>query len=230
MHRRIKNITASSVPNNNIQSIAIPKDKTLDWNKIPKKMPNDQWEIIIDKHKIVKNFNQRNRKHLNQAQGTTYTIPPISTSLLSNDSFTPFGEAIINGTVDFTNLPLSKVQKQFFKSLKRESPDKRILPAMSISQMKQGFQKWREKTSTSPSKRHLGHYKCLLIPDNNKDDTNISDFNKNMLHIHNVMINSPLSLGAPLNLWTTSKVIMIPKEPNNIQINRLRLINLYEAD
>ena len=51
-----------------------------------------------------------------------------------------------------------------------------------------------------------------------------------MLHIHNVMINSSLSLGVPLQRWTTSEVIMIPKEPNNIQINRLRVINLYEAD
>ena len=51
-----------------------------------------------------------------------------------------------------------------------------------------------------------------------------------MLHIHHVMINSSLSLGAPLHRWTTSEVIMIPKEPNNIQINRLRLIYLYEAD
>ena len=37
MHKKIKHITVSSIPNNNIQSIAIPKDKTLDWNKIPKK-------------------------------------------------------------------------------------------------------------------------------------------------------------------------------------------------
>ena len=157
------------------------------------------------------------------------TILPMS-SLLGDDRFTTFGEAILNGTADFTNLPLSKVQKQFFLSLKRESIDKQILPTISIFQMKQGFQKWREKTSTSPSKRHLGHYKCLLIPDNNKDDTNISDFNNNILHIHNIMIKSSLSLGALLNRWTTSDVIMIPKEPNNIQINRLRLINLYEAD
>ena len=41
-HRKIKNITASSI-NNNIQSIAIPKDKTIYWNTIQKKIPNDQW-------------------------------------------------------------------------------------------------------------------------------------------------------------------------------------------
>ena len=41
-HRKIKNITAPSI-NNNIQSIAIPKDKTIYWNTIQKKIPNDQW-------------------------------------------------------------------------------------------------------------------------------------------------------------------------------------------
>ena len=79
-------------------------------------------------------------------------------------------------------------------------------------------------------KGHLGHYKCLLIPDNNNDDITISDLNNNMLHIHNVMINLSLSLGAPLNRLTTLELIMIPKELNNIPTNRLRLINLYEAD
>ena len=95
--------------------------------------------------------------------------------------------------------------------------------------MKQGFQKWKEKTSTSPSKSPLGYYKYLLIPYNNKEDITIS-VNNNMIYLHYVMINSSLSLGSPLNLWTTSEVIIILKESNNIQINRLRLINLYEVD
>ena len=110
-------------------------------------MPKDQSKIITDKHEIVQIFNQRNKKHLNQAQGTTCTIPPMS-SLLGGDSFTPFGEEMLNGTVDSTNLPLSKVQKQLFLSLKRESTDKPISPKISITYMKQEFQKWRERTST----------------------------------------------------------------------------------
>ena len=78
--------------------------------------------------------------------------------------------------------------------------------------MSEGFKKWREKTNTSPSLRHLGHYKCLLIPDNNNKDTTIRDFNKNMLSIHNTMMNAPLAIGTPLERWTTSEVIMIPKD------------------
>ena len=72
-------------------------------------MPKDQLQIITDKHEIVKTLNQRNKKHLNQAQGITFTIPPMST-LLGDDSFTSFGGAVINGTADLTNLPLRKVQ------------------------------------------------------------------------------------------------------------------------
>ena len=37
-----------------------------------------------------------------------------------------------------------------------------------------GFRKWRESTSTSPSGRHLGHYKALLraeLEEENEDDT-----------------------------------------------------------
>ena len=53
---------------------------------------------------------------------------------------------------------------------------------------------------------------------------------KNMLSIHNTMINAPLAIGTPLERWTTSEVIMIPKDKETIKINRLRVINKYEAD
>ena len=78
--------------------------------------------------------------------------------------------------------------------------------------MSEGFKKWREKTSISPSLRYLGHYKYLLIPDNNNKDTTIRDFNKNMHSIHNTMMNAPLAIGTPLERWTTPEVIMIPKD------------------
>ena len=68
------------------------------------------------------------------------------------------------------------------------------------------------KTSTSPSLRHLGHFKCLFISDNNNKDSIIKDINITILSIHNTMLNTPLAIGNPLERWTTSKVIMIPKD------------------
>ena len=51
-----------------------------------------------------------------------------------------------------------------------------------------------------------------------------------MLYIHNIMINAALHLGYPLASWTNSEVIMLPKDTDNIQINRLRVINKYKVD
>ena len=36
---------------------------------------------------------------------------------------------------------------------------------INVSEIKKGFKRWKEKTSTSPSNRHLGHYKSLLAAD-----------------------------------------------------------------
>ena len=87
---------------------------------------------IIDKHEIEQHIIQRNKKHLNQTQGTTYTIPPMST-LLGDDSFIPLGEATLKGTGDLNNLPLSRVHKQSFLSFKREATDTLIPNNISIT-------------------------------------------------------------------------------------------------
>ena len=96
--------------------------------------------------------------------------------------------------------------------------------------MSSGFKKWRKNTSTSLSQRRLGYYKCLLKPDGQKSKDILKGFNTTMLAIHNTIINSATSTGIPPKRWTRSEVIMIRKEINNPRINRLRVLNKYEAD
>ena len=67
------------------------------------------------------------------------------------------------------------------------------------------FKSGEKKTSTLPSLRHLGHYKCLLISDDNNKDFTITDFNTIMLSIHNTMIHAPLAIGAPFERCTASE-------------------------
>lgn len=112
--------------------------------------------------------------------------------LLGNDSFTSFDNNILSGKADFNNTSLNDVQ-QHFSILKYPSyycEDLAIPPKISIQQMFTGFQKWKEKTSTSPSTRLLSHYKCLLIPE--KNNSEIALFNQHMLLIHNTIINACL--------------------------------------
>ena len=47
--------------------------------------------------------------------------------------------------------------------------DTRITPAQFIS----GIRKWKEKTSTSPSGRHLGHYHSIILPPMGDEEKNI---------------------------------------------------------
>jgi hypothetical protein len=91
---------------------------------------------------------------------------------------------------------------------------------------------WNEQTSTSPSLRHLGHYKCLLVPDGN--DKAYTDDNPNpaeaiMLVYYQVAM-AALKSGNALERWTHVTTTMIEKIPGLPRIHKLRVIHLYEAD
>ena len=133
------------------KEIEIPKDKTLNWNTIPHS-PSDQWEAINDLTQIEDYTIQINVVHLNQTQGTPFTVNPLQ-ALLNNDSFTTFGQQMLDGDANLQNFNLSEIQKEFFYELKQHptitaSPLNNII---SIEEMTSGFKKWREDTSTSPS-------------------------------------------------------------------------------
>ena len=61
----------------NITYIDIPKDTSMDWNEIPKKLPKEEWKrieypLLVDKYTI-----EHNERHRNQVQGTPCTITPL---------------------------------------------------------------------------------------------------------------------------------------------------------
>ena len=95
--------------------------------------------------------------------------------------------------------------------------------------MTDGLKKWRENTTTSPSGRQLGHYKALLTFDDEKDNK-LEGFNNEILTVYNTIINASIFLGTPLTRWKKSIAVMIEKIQGNTKINKLRLINIYEAD
>ena len=90
----------------------------MNWNEIPKKLPQEEWKRIEDPVLVEKYIIERNKRHLNQAQGTTCTIEPLNT-LLGLDSRTPFGNSVLEGTVDLSQLSLTKLQQLYFKEMKK---------------------------------------------------------------------------------------------------------------
>ncbi|KAI2493431.1 hypothetical protein MHU86_21130 [Fragilaria crotonensis] len=77
--------------------------------------------------------------------------------------------------------------------------------------------KWKESTSTSPSGRHLGHYRTAILDDQ-------------VAALHTDMLNLPIQYGFAPDRWTSSVTPMIEKDDGKPYLTRLRVIHLFEAD
>ena len=121
---------------------------------------------------------------------------------------------ILKGTFDYSSLDLTKLQISYIKELKKHSGILRspISNNISIENMKKGFQKWKETTSISPSNRHLGHYKALLVSDGLDYNEIHQQKSSDILHIHITLLNAFIFLGIPLDKWLIYIAIMIEKE------------------
>ena len=73
-----------------------------------------------------------------------------------------FSESILEGTIDLTKYEVNSAIKRCIKEMRYslgENGEEPIKSSITIDEFKQGFKTVAEKTSSSPSERHLGHYK-----------------------------------------------------------------------
>jgi hypothetical protein len=75
----------------------------------------------------------------------------------------------------------------------------------------------KEATSSSPSGRHIGHYKAILS-------------HPTIVNIHHIMMSLPFTQGfAPIR-WGRVVDVMVQNEEGNSRCHRLRIIALFEND
>jgi hypothetical protein len=79
------------------------------------------------------------------------------------------------------------------------------------------WKKRNEKTSSSYSGRHIGHYKAPI------EDMSIAV-------LHCASLNLALRRGIPLSRWSKGVTVLLEKEPGNCYIEKLRAICLMEGD
>jgi hypothetical protein len=76
-----------------------------------------------------------------------------------------------------------------------------------------GIKGWKESTSTSPSGRHLGHYKAIITdPDLKKQDpekSHLRERETNFVSALVKMLNLPLKYGFTPKRWYTLVTVMI---------------------
>jgi hypothetical protein len=139
---------------------------------------------------------------------------------LTFSSLSPESEALLSGIIPDKCCGQNNYLREFLASF--------VIPAhvlnhgdittdISEDEVVSGFKGWKECTSTSPSGRHLGHYKAII-----QDPTLLQCFVKFM--------NIVVARGIAIPRWCQATNVMIEKDPDKPCIHRLRIIHLFEAD
>jgi len=106
---------------------------------------------------------------------------------------------------------------QRFLSAARRPPDVQEVAPRSTQEYLQGWRKARESTSSSMSGIHFGHYIA-------------GTFNPEILIINRTMADIPMKTGYSPERWKHGLNVLLEKVPGDVNIKKLRIILLFEAD
>jgi hypothetical protein len=114
-------------------------------------------------------------------------------------------------------IPMNRELQVFLEECKHPSNVPEISAFISLEDFNKCVKRWKETTSTSPSGRHLGHYKTAILDDE-------------VAQLHVDMINFSITYGIAPEGWTRSVTPLIEKQEGMPLFTRLRVIHLFEAD
>jgi hypothetical protein len=90
-------------------------------------------------------------------------------------------------------------------------------PTIKVEQFCKLYQRMDERTSSSPSGRHLGHYK-------------VAAKSELLSNLHTIMMSIPYMVGISPQRWHQIIDVMLEKKPGERKIHRLRIVALQESD
>ena len=177
---------------------------------------------------------ERNRKHFSQAHGTPCTMSPIYEEIGFGGN-TKWSDEIIDKTATYEKIKNSSLTEilQECGAMRDELPSQ-----IPFNNMIKGFKKWKEKTTTSPSGKHLGIYHVLIKQyekeqNENKNKTNseteLSKTEK-ALRIQNMLMNMAIEKTHTYKRWETIYNNFLEKIAGKPLLEKLRVIHIFEAD
>jgi hypothetical protein len=95
------------------------------------------------------------------------------------------------------------------------------------------YKRWKERISTSPSGRHLGHFHALFCPLKANDDEerdNLEGMRIDIIDLHSTMLQTAYDNEHVYKRWEYILTCMLGKDTGIPRIHRLRIIHLYECD
>ena len=222
--RRIVRPTAAS----SLSKILIPRlpgslepTPSFETYRLLQETPADDliWETVVERDQIERHLLDYNRESFRAASESPLGHGVIHDALTFS-SLSPSAIGILDGEIPQDWHQDDTVLREFLASFTIPDSVKQqgeIPIDISDAELCRGFKSWRETTATSPSGRHLGHYKAII------QEPTLRSF---LLKFLNITIQSGISIPR----WSNAVNVLIEKDPGKPRINRLRIIHLFEAD
>jgi hypothetical protein len=132
-----------------------PSDDITSRTFLPDPKKASTWPTVDLPKDVLHYLLLQNRLHFGQAEGTSLTLPPFLTDL-DWEASTATAGLILEGA--YSNNELRDIQELLIAHCAQLSPLDDIPPTITIKEFESCFRTGDERTSTSPSGIHLGHY------------------------------------------------------------------------
>ena len=178
------------------------------------------FRTVSDASEMFQHLIHCNSQHFSQAENTPF-VNGIFGKHLHPFQQNEFSESILEGTIDLTRFEINSAIAACISEMKfpvGENGSDTIKSTLTIDEFKQGFKLVAEKTSSSPSRRHLGHYKASLKVDI-------------LCLVYSILMSTPFEFGFTLlDRWLHALQVMLEKIKGQPCLDKLRVIQLLEAD
>ena len=124
---------------------------------VPKEDKELEWYSITNGPTIEKVILERNRRHFSQAGETPLASEEII-ELFGLGGDTEFAQSILDGRSNLSEVTDDETTQLLLPLMKKEKTEE---IDFTIEDMMNRYKKWKEKTMTSPSGSHVGHYHAL---------------------------------------------------------------------
>jgi len=165
---------------------------------------------------VVRDINQ---KQYHQAHVTPFGTGPVADAFGRRGDTTQ-ADLLLQGIVppSLADTPMLPETRSILNTIATEFPVV-AAPSGAITQEEfiSAYKVTHENTSSSPSGRHIGHYKVAA-----SDPT--------LAQLHSRMMSFPFVHGFAPDRWKRVTDIMLEKEPGNSRCHRLRILALFESD
>jgi hypothetical protein len=176
------------------------------------------WTTVTNPEDIAQHVCTANTRQYNQAVNTPFATEPLA-SYVGTTAATIADEDLISGNLppeDILHL-LQPETAQLLRTISTRNTQQ-AHPSVDIEISMEAFQSCykavRESTSSSPSGRHVGHYKVAAM-------------NDRLSSLHATMMAIPFRAGFSPRRWRRVVDIMLETQPGNSQIHRLRNSSLF---